>query len=187
MVPRPGIAAIQFSTESNVQGGKAMRLARILALVAGLSAVTAGSGCVERRFVVETNVPGALVYVNNVPAGPSPADARWDYAGTYEFRVVAQGYEPLTRVEKVKARWYDYPPLDFIFETLWPFHIEDVRRFRFDLVPATAIRTDELIDQANAMRSQAQSLPPPSVPNDQFTPMLPAPAAAPGPQQPAWN
>lgn len=123
-------------------------------------------GCVERRFVIETNVPGAQVYVDNVAVGPSPADARWDYAGYYTFRVVAQGYEPLTRVERVRARWYDYPPLDFIFETLWPFHIEDVRRFRFDLQPATQIRTDELLDAANALRQQGQSLPPPQYPDE---------------------
>lgn len=135
-----------------------MRLLRSLTVLPVLAAV---AGCVERRFVVETNVPGAQVFVDNVPVGPSPADARWDYPGKYEFRVVAQGYEPLTRVEKVRARWYDYPPLDFIFETLWPFHIEDVRRFRFDLVPATQIRTDELLDTANSMRAQGQSLPPP--------------------------
>jgi hypothetical protein len=130
-----------------------------------LAALSLLTGCVERRFVVETNVPGAQVYVNSAPVGPSPADARWDYAGNYVFRVVAQGYEPLTRVEHVKARWYDYPPLDFFFETLWPFHVEDVRRFRFDLVPATQIRTDELLDAANNMRAQGQSLPEPKYPD----------------------
>jgi hypothetical protein len=136
-------------------------------------------GCVERRFVIETNVPGAQVYVNNVPAGQSPADAHWDYAGRYEFRVVAQGYEPLRQVEHVRARWYDYPPLDFIFETLWPFHIEDVRRFHFDLVPATQIRTDELLNDANNLRGQGQNLPPPKNPEPEkkSPPPSPAPAA----------
>lgn len=123
------------------------------------------TGCVERRFVVESNVPGAQVYVNHVAVGPSPADARWDYAGQYEFRVVSQGYEPLTKIEDVKARWYDYPPLDFIVETLWPFHIEDVRRFRFDLVPATKIPTDVLLDSANSLRAEGQNLPPPKYPD----------------------
>jgi hypothetical protein len=116
-------------------------------------------GCVERRFVVESNVPGAQVYVNTVPVGPSPADTRWDYAGNYEFRVVAQGYEPLTKIERVKPKWYDYPPFDFVVETLWPFHVEDVRRFRFDLTPATKIPTDVLLDSANALRADGQNLP----------------------------
>jgi hypothetical protein len=123
------------------------------------------TGCVERRFVIETNVPGAQVAVNNVPVGPGPADARWEYPGRYEFRAVAQGYQPARQIEHVKARWWDYPPFDFVLETLWPFHIEDVRRFRLDLVPATQVRSDELLDQANDLRNQASQLPPSTVPD----------------------
>jgi len=156
-----------------------MRRSQSLPLFALLAGLT---GCVERRFVVETNVPGAQVYVNQNPVGPSPADARWDYPGKYQFRVVAQGYEPLTRVENVKARWYDYPPLDFVVETLWPFHVEDVRRFRFDLQPATQIRTDELLDAANSLRAQGQSLPPPKYPDPQPKVVVP-----PGPVTNQWG
>jgi hypothetical protein len=131
-------------------------------------------GCVERRFVLETNVPGAQVYVNNVPVGPGPADARWDYPGNYEFKVVAQGYEPLTEIRRVSPNWYDYPPLDFVFENLWPFHIEDVRRYRFDLRPAMTVRTDELLDAAEGLRGRGQALPPPKYPD----PEPAAPSAA---------
>ena len=150
-----------------------MSAARTLPKLPLLAALMAVTGCVERRFVVETNVPGAAISVNNAAIGPSPADSRWDYAGKYEFKVVAQGYEPLTRIENVRAKWYDYPPLDFIFEALWPFHIEDVRRYRFELVPATQIRTDELLDAANGLRAQGQSLPAPKYPD-------PPPKPAPG-------
>ena len=147
-----------------------MSVARTLPRLTLFAALTLLAGCVERRFVVETNVPGAQVYVNEVPVGPSPADARWDYAGKYQFRVVAQGFEPLERVERVRAKWYDYPPLDFVFETLWPFHIEDVRRYHFDLAPATQIRTDELLDSANNLRQQGQTLPPPKYPEEAKAP-----------------
>jgi hypothetical protein len=136
------------------------RLTAVLVLLA-----VAGTGCVERRFVIETNVPGAQVYVNNRPVGPGPADARWEYTGVYEFRAVAQGYEPLKQRERVSAKVWDYPPLDFFFENLWPFHIEDVRRYRLELQPAAQVRTDELLDAANGLREQAQNLPPPSVPD----------------------
>ncbi|MGL4420069.1 MAG: PEGA domain-containing protein, partial [Gemmataceae bacterium] len=105
------------------------RLVVVLGMTLGLA------GCVERRFVLETNVPGAQAYVNNVAIGPTPSDASWDYPGRYDFRFVAPGYEPLQVSENIKAKWYNYPPFDFIFENLWPFHIEDVRRFRYDLQP----------------------------------------------------
>jgi hypothetical protein len=155
----------------------------------GLIALTSLTGCVERRFVIESNVPGAQVYVNNVPVGPSPADARWDYAGKYEFRVVAQGYEPLTQVERVRGRWYDYPGLDFVAETLWPFHIEDVRRFRFDLQPTATIRTDELINKGSELRNQARQLPPPQYPETPRTKTRPGetPAGPVGPTGTGWR
>ncbi|QEL17898.1 PEGA domain-containing protein [Limnoglobus roseus] len=132
-----------------------------------LSVVTllaAGGGCVERRFVVQTNAPGAQVYVNNQAAGPSPADVRWDYTGVYEFRAVAQGYEPLVERIKIRPKWYEYPGLDFFFEAVYPFHIEDVRRISLELRPAELVRTDELLDAAERLREQGHNLPPPKYP-----------------------
>jgi hypothetical protein len=124
--------------------------------------VAAGSGCVERRFVVQANVPGALVSVNNQPVGPSPADVRWDYTGVYEFRAVAQGYEPLVQRVRIRPKWYEYPGLDFFFEAIYPFHIEDVRRIALELQPSQPVRTDELLESANDLRDRGRNLPPPS-------------------------
>lgn len=132
---------------------------RLLAPCAAAATLLA-AGCVERRFVLESNVPGAQIFVNDAAVGPSPADARWDYAGKYKFKVVAPGYEPLTDVRRVGAKWYDYPPLDFFVETIWPFHIEDVRRFTFDLQPIAPVRTDELLDNANRLRDRGRALEP---------------------------
>lgn len=138
----------------------------------------ANSGCVERRFVVQTNAPGAQVYVNNQQAGPSPADVRWDYTGVYEFRAVAQGYEPLVERIKIRPKWYEYPVLDFFFEAVYPFHIEDVRRIALELKPSQLVRTDELLDAAERLREEGKNLPPPKYPDQQPTkrdPLLPPP------------
>lgn len=116
-------------------------------------------GCVERRFVIDTNVPGALVTVNNLPIGPSPADTSWDYSGKYMARAVAPGYKPAVAVLDVQAKWYEVPPLDFFFEALWPFHIEDVRRYRLILEPTEPVNTDELLQRAGDLRDQGQALP----------------------------
>ena len=134
-----------------------------LAIVVAFAAFTS-SGCIERRFVIDTNAPGSQVYVNNIPAGPSPGDARWDYAGVYEFRAVAQGFEPKVERIRIRPKWYEYPGIDFFFEVLYPFHIEDVRRIRLELEPAVPVRTDELLDAANRIREDANSLPPPKDP-----------------------
>ncbi len=125
-----------------------------------------GAGCVDRRFVVRTNVPGAQVYRDGVPLGPAPVDAPYVYTGVYEFRAVAPGYEPLVEKVRFKAKWYDYPGLDLIAEVLWPFRIEDVRTVNLTLLPAQPVRTEELIQRANERRARGQTLPPSSVPED---------------------
>jgi hypothetical protein len=135
-----------------------------------IATLTAAAGCIDRRFVVETNVPGAQVFVNGRPIGPSPADTGWEYPGRYEFRAIAPGYEPLTQCETIRARWYDYAPFDFIVGVLWPFHIEDVRRLRFDLVPARQVNVEELQTRAEELRARTKQLPEPSVPNDDAKP-----------------
>ena len=71
------------------------RFVRFLPIVAVVAAAT---GCLDRRFVVETNAPGAQVFVNGRPIGPSPADTGWEYPGRYEFRVVAPGYDAAMRL-----------------------------------------------------------------------------------------
>lgn len=138
---------------------------RLSAILVAVLVAALGSGCVERRFVVQTNAPGAQVYVNNVPVGPSPADLRWDYTGVYEFRAVAQGYEPVVRRVNIRPKWYEYPGLDFFFEALYPFHIEDVRRVGLELQPSQLVRTDELLDAADRLREQGQTLPAPKYPD----------------------
>jgi hypothetical protein len=124
-------------------------------------------GCVDRRFVVTTNVPGAAVAVDGEQLGPTPADAAYVYTGKREFRATAPGYEPLTQVVTFEPKWWDYPGLDLFAEVLWPFRIEDVRRVHLDLQPVVPRSPEEIIAGAEALKVRGLSLPPPSVPNEQ--------------------
>jgi hypothetical protein len=139
---------------------------RKMVTVLTLALVTISTGCIDRRFVVDSNVSGAQIYVNNRQIGPSPADTSWEHPGRYQFRVVAAGYEPLTECRTVEARWYDWPPFDFVVGVLWPFHIEDIRRFHFELKPAQQANVAEVEAKAAELRERTNRLPPPSVPNN---------------------
>jgi hypothetical protein len=135
----------------------------MLAALAGTAGLAVG--CVDRRFVVETNVPGSQVYINDRPIGPSPADDAFEYPGRYEFRAVAPGYEPLATCEYIRPRWYDWPGLDFFAEVVWPGRIEDVRRVNLTLVPSRQVNTVELLGAAENLRARGHALPAPSVPD----------------------
>ena len=137
----------------------------LLAVFAALALL--GTGCVDRRFVVTSNVPGAAVAVDGDPIGPTPTDAAWVYAGKREFRASAPGYEPLTQVVTFEPKWWDYPGLDLFAEVLWPFRIEDVRRVHLELIPAVQRPPEQIQAAAEALRAREVTLPPPSVPNEQ--------------------
>jgi hypothetical protein len=133
--------------------------------VTAVALLAAAAGCVDRRFVVETNVPAAQVFVDGVPLGPSPADGRWEYAGYRTVQAVAPGFETATVPVRFTPKWHNIPPLDLVAEVLWPFRIEDVRRVRIDLQPAKPVVQAELTASADALRLRGQTLRPSTVPD----------------------
>lgn len=117
------------------------------------------AGCVERRYVIESDPPGALVLVNGTPLGSSPADGHFVYYGNYTFTLIKDGYETLTVDQPIRSPWYQIPPIDFISENLYPGKLEDVRRFRYALQPASQVNTQQLLQQAEALRGRGQQIP----------------------------
>ena len=114
----------------------------------------AASGCVRRRLLVNTNPPGALVYVDNQQIGYTPCAVDFTYYGTREIRLVKPGYETLTVNQPIPTPWYEYPPLDFVSENLVPFKLRDNRSVSYNLMPQLVIPNQELIDRGNQLRQQ---------------------------------
>lgn len=151
----------------------------------------AASGCVERRFVVTSDPPGALVYRNGQAIGTTPVDDSFVYYGNYHFTLVKEGYETLQVDEKVRAPWYEYPPLDFFSENIWPFKIRDIQRPHYQMQPLQNVRHDDVLRQGSALRSRGQALTPfnpDSVPpprGQAVVPVVTPGAPAPGTATPA--
>jgi hypothetical protein len=144
------------------------------AALAGLAC----AGCVDRRFVIESNVPNAQVLIDNRPIGAAPAHTPFEYYGYHTVTIIHPGYETLTRRVHVTAPWYAYPPFDFLAEVVYPFHIRDTRRYYFELYEATKTRTDDLLNAADALRMRGHNLPDaerPALPRSQPAPVLPVP------------
>jgi hypothetical protein len=142
-----------------------------------LAAAVGLPGCVERRFVINSDPPGAVVYVNGRPLGAAPADDHFVYYGNYHFTLVANGYQTLQVDQCVSPPWYEYPGLDFIAEVLVPWQIRDVRRFTFALEPMQVPNTRQLLDQAQGLRGRGQLLQP--LPSEPASPPPPTPALGP--------
>ncbi len=157
-------------------------------LMAGLCA-----GCVERRFIINSEPQGALVYVNGQYLGATPVDYYYTYYGKYEFRLVKAGFEPLTVLQVVPPPWYEWPGVDFISENLVALKLRDVRNFCYTLQPSQQVRPDDLLNRATELRSRGKTiglpaprpLPPPGAPAPGTAPPAPANAAPLGPPLPA--
>jgi hypothetical protein len=136
------------------------------ACIVGLAVLAlAGSGCVERRMIIRTNPPGALVYVDdNEIDGVTPVAISPIYYGNRKIRIVKDGYETLTIIQSVPPPWYEIPPLDFISETLVPGKIKDVRTFDYQLHPQAMVQQDTLLGRAEELRRGTQTMPGVTIP-----------------------
>jgi hypothetical protein len=127
----------------------------VLVAVAGLA------GCVERRYTIRTDPPGALVIVNGESLGPEPASRNYYYYGGREITLVKDGYETKTFVEQFQAPWWDNYLTEFFTENLVPWVIRDEREFTYKMEPAKQPPVEQVQSRAEAMRSEATILPPP--------------------------
>jgi hypothetical protein len=134
------------------------------------------TGCVERRFVITTDPPGAIVFDEKGQRmgggqGAAPVDRAFTYYGEYQFTLVKDGYETQIVREKVSAPFYEWLLFDFFSENVIPWTIRDIRRFNYQLRPKQMVPPEVVIEKGNALRQRGQAI---GVP-------LPSPPQGPGP------
>ena len=119
------------------------------------------TGCVERRYTLRTEPPGALAIVNGEEIGPTPVSRSFYYYGDREITFLLDGYETKTLIQPIKAPWWDNLFFEFFTENLVPFNLRDEREFKYQLTPARMPRAGDLRGRAEQLRSDAQILPKP--------------------------
>jgi len=122
------------------------------------------AGCVTRTITVKTNPPRALVYIDNKLAGESPVAIPFIYYGTRKIVIEKRDgegrltHERTTVFEKIKAPVYQFFPLDFFSDVLWPFEIEDEHILSYDLVklnpPPIKEQQEKLLKNAEELRQR---------------------------------
>ena len=138
-------------------------MARRMVFAAGILALL--TGCVERRFRVESNPPGAYVYINNHPYGPTPVDVPFLFYGDYDVMLVKEGYETKKVKQPVPPPWYQYPVIDFFAEALYPGQLTDIWPLFYELEPVCQPNLDLLKAEGEELRRRGAALPPPRYPD----------------------
>lgn len=117
------------------------------------------TGCVERRYTIRTDPPGALVFVNGQEVGPSPVSLHYVYYAPHEIVLVADGYQTQKIIQPIPAPWYDNILTDFVSENLVPFTIHDDREFFYKMALATNPPKGELLQRAEGVRQMGNQPP----------------------------
>jgi PEGA domain len=128
----------------------------LLLLCLGLGALC---GCVERRYTIRTDPPGATVVVNGEEIGPSPASKSFVYYGDRKITLIKDGYQTQTLIQPIKAPWWDNYITEFFTENVVPVSLRDEREFGYKLEPFRMTPQGELRDRAESLRSEARILP----------------------------
>ena len=128
---------------------------RTIGLLAALGMATLLlTGCVERKLTINTEPAGAMVTLNDEQIGESPVTVSFNWYGDYWVRAGKEGYETLQTHRELKAPWYDWFPMDFFAQVLYPGRIIDSYEWTFELAPRQDPTREQLIEQADTLRNQ---------------------------------
>lgn len=117
-------------------------------------------GCVERRMLIVSDPPGATVLVNGQNVGLTPASVPFTYYGKYDITLIRDGYQTKTYQARIRRPWFQFFPLDFAAEVLYPGHIQDNRTLNFQMEPMVQPTSEQIIRSAEAIRQRGQTLGP---------------------------
>jgi len=118
------------------------------------------SGCVERRYTIRSDPPGALVIVNNEEIGTTPVSRSFTFYGDREVVLSKDGYQTQRVIQPVDAPWYDNLLTEAVTENFVPYTFRDNRDFTYTLSPEVATSTPELLSRGEALRARALNPPP---------------------------
>jgi hypothetical protein len=114
------------------------------------------TGCVRRTMVINSDPPGALVYMNGKEIGRTPIERDFTWYGNYDVQVRKDGYETLKTNTKVIAPWWQWVPFD-LFAELFP--VTDRHNLHYALTPASTQPADPdvMLSRSHEMESKLQS------------------------------
>lgn len=118
------------------------------------------AGCVEQSMTIQSNPPGALVYMNNQELGRTPLTRDFTWYGDYDVQLRLEGYETLKTHQKVIAPAWNWVPFDLL-SSLVPVTIKDHRVFDYDLKPLNPALNNpkDLLTRADYLKGKLESSP----------------------------
>jgi len=125
--------------------------------IAILALTGVGCGRVQRTLSVNSDPPGALVFMNDQEIGRTPVTRDFIWYGWYDLVIRKEGYKTLkTRAEVIAPAW-QWAPFDLVAD-FSPARLKDRHQLLFKLEPEPEPPTsDEMLGRAEQMRVALES------------------------------
>jgi len=102
-------------------------------LFAAAALICLSAGCIQRTLRIQTDPPGANVWVNGDDCGRTPVDMPFVSYGAIEIFMQKKDYATRKEVVRLRAPWYAVFPIDFFTDVLYPGKLHDRKTFGFKL------------------------------------------------------
>ena len=111
----------------------------------------------ERTLTIDSDPPGALVYLNDQEIGRTPLKREFTWYGWYDVAVRMEGYKTLKTTSPVIAPPWLWVPFDMVMELL-PFPVQDRHRLHYKLRPETEEDVDpqRIIARGQALKAKLE-------------------------------
>ncbi|MBX3467626.1 MAG: PEGA domain-containing protein [Planctomycetes bacterium] len=107
-------------------------------------------GCVERQLVIETDPPGAELFVDGREVGTTaagqPVRVTFEAYGTRTVVARRRGHAPVRRDVTLDPPWWQLFPIDVFTDLLWPGTLRDEHRLELTLTPRPAPDEPEALE-----------------------------------------
>ncbi|HZM00997.1 MAG TPA: PEGA domain-containing protein [Planctomycetota bacterium] len=110
------------------------RAARV-ALLLPLALALALCGCVSRKLFLQSEPPGAAVFLDGRRVGTTPWEGDYESYGARRVELEKPGYARRIETIELDMPWWAWPGPDLVVELLLPWTVNDDRSFAFDLAP----------------------------------------------------
>ena len=127
-------------------------------LSASAMLLAAATGCIQRTLQIETDPPGANVWVNGENVGKTPAELPFLTYGSIEVFMQMEGHATRKEVVRLRPPWYAVFPIDFFTDVLYPGTLHDRKTFGFKLDRPTPPDLEALRSRGEEFRDNAREL-----------------------------
>jgi PEGA domain len=117
-------------------------------------------GCVEQTMTIQSDPPGALVFMNDQELGRTPITRDFTWYGDYDVQVRLEGYETLKTHQKIIAPAWNWVPIDLV-AYLIPANFKDHRDLNYTLRPLDPAQDDpqRLLSRADYLKAKLEGSP----------------------------